>query len=191
MSTTTTTTPILTRQNVEDLLLAVLPILAGPTGTAVINLSGFVPGIPGFVLAVIIASLVKSAIGINADNASYEDWLNFVITLVGAIGAGLTGNSSVALYGVVLGFIAKALPSLADGLNIEDGALVLGAVLAGIGGSSLVTGSDATALTNLGLLIATLGKAWPSLANGGGTPTPSSSASTSTTPAAPAATPGA
>ena len=171
---TTTTEPILTRANIEDVLLAILPILAGPTGTAVINLTGLVPGIPGFVLAVIVASLVKSAIGISADDHSYEDWLNFGITLVGAIGAGLTGNSSLALYGVVIGFVAKALPSLANGLNVEDGALVLGAVLAGIGGSSIVSGNEATALTNLGLLIATLGKSWPSLASGGlaGLPAP-------------------
>ena len=72
---TTTTEPILTRANIEDVLLAILPILAGPTGTAVINLTGLVPGIPGFVLAVIVASLVKSAIGISAEDHAYEDWL--------------------------------------------------------------------------------------------------------------------
>ena len=170
---------ILTPTNVEDILLGLLPILSGPTGNALINLTGIVPGVSGFVLAVIVASLVKSSIGISQNQKSYEDWLNFVITFLGLVAAGLSGNSQVALAGLVIGFIAKALPSLAQGFNIEDALLVAGSLLAGLG--TLLTGTEGSAVTNIGLLVATLGKAWPSIASNGAAGLPTTTTSTPAT----------
>jgi hypothetical protein len=179
------TQKILTPANIEDFLLAFLPILSGPTGSALINLTGLVPGVSGFILAVVIASLVKSSIGISQNTKSYEDWLNFAITFLGLVGAGLTGNSQVALAGIVLGFVAKALPSLANGINVEDVLLLVGSIVAGLG--TLGTGNEWTAITNIGLLVATLGKAWPSISSGGQSGLPPATTTSSAPQAATAA----
>ena len=177
MSTSTTQLQqVLTPNNIEDLLLAALPILSGPTGTALVNLAGLVPGVSGFVLAVIIASLAKSAIGISQNQKSYEDWLNFLITFVGLVAAGLAGSgqNTIAEVGVALGFVAKSLPMFQQGLNIEDAGLFVGSLLALLGAA--LPGSQGVAATNAGLIMATVFKAWPSIASNGksGLPSPTS-----------------
>ena len=165
MSTTTTGTPVLSSATVEDWILVLLPILSGPTGSAIINLTGLVPGVGGFLLSVVLASLAKSAIGIGQDKKSYEDWLMLLINFVGLVGAGLSANSEFALVGVILGFAAKALYSLQNGLNAEDAFLAVGAFLALLG--AIIPGTQGAAVTNIGLLIGIVLKALPSIGTGG------------------------
>jgi hypothetical protein len=156
----------------EDWFLTLLPLLGPLTPT----ISSLLPGNSGFLAAVIIGALAKYFASLGKDRSlknNWESWLGALVTILGLVATGLTGNVSFAQYGLILGFIAKALPEFKNGLNVEDTLLFLGALVA-----SYATYTDNVSLTNIGLLISTVGKGLPSIANGAPAPTPTVSAST-------------
>ena len=150
---------VLTSYTVQDWILFLAPVLSASQG---LNLPGLIPGTTGFLISVVIAALAKSVSGLGQDHSikNYEDWLQFIITLVGLIGTGLTASPQFVLYGTIIGFIAKSLPSLKNGFNVEDVLLFLGSLLSLYG-----TYTGGTAIANVGLLISTVGKSIPSIAN--------------------------
>jgi hypothetical protein len=153
----TLSTKVTTATTAEDWILFLTPLVTALAGT---NLAqNLIPGASGLLVGTVIGVLAKTLIGIGQNfKANYEDILSFVITFVGLLGAALTGYPEFLIYGTILGLIAKALPSLANGLNAEDILLTLGAIIAGIG-----TALGLHNLSSVGLLLSVLGKSLPSL----------------------------
>jgi hypothetical protein len=175
----TATTSVLTSATLEDWLLFLVPLVTTAAG---LNWSGLVPGLPGFLIGVIVGALAKALVGIaQSPTKNYEDYLLFFITLAGALAAGLENNASLAVYGTVIGLIAKALPSLVQGINVEDVLMLVSVFFAGI---AQYAGNMQIAA--FALLVGVLAKSIPSLGTNGtaGLPT----ASTTSAPATPAAT---
>ncbi len=163
MSTNTPVT-IFSSQKIEDLLLLSAPFIIALANSNIVQV---VPNNLGFVLGVAVASIAKAVAGLQKSASSYEDLLAFVITATGVAGTLLTANADFIVFGTILGFIAKALPSMAGGLNPEDGLLTIGAVLAAIGAFYTIP-----ALSDFGFLLGAWGKAIPSLAIPAPVPTP-------------------
>jgi ABC-type xylose transport system permease subunit len=146
----------------EDWILFLTPIIVGLAGSGLAQ--NLIPGVPGLLVGVVIGVLAKTLIGIGQNfKANYEDVLSFIITFIGLLGSALSGYPQFIVYGTVLGLIAKALPSLSNGLNPEDLLLTLGAIIAGIGASFGLHN-----LESVGLLLSVLGKSLPSLGSSAG-----------------------
>jgi hypothetical protein len=150
---------VLTKYTVEDWILFLTPVLSAAAG---FNFGGILPGTSGFLLGVVIASLAKSLIGLGQNpsfKGNYEDYLNLIITFLGLLATAITANQQFVIYGAVIGLIAKALPSMTGGVNLEDILLTIGAIIAGVGQAS-----GYPTIASVGLLLAVIGKSLPSSA---------------------------
>jgi len=145
----------------EDWILFITPLIGGLAG---LDWGGLVPGVSGFLLGLTIASMSKTLIGLgqNFHPSNYEDLLSFISTFLGFLGTGFTANPQFVTWGLIIGFLVKALGIVQTGLNIEDVILAIGTVVAGI---AQVTGN--THLVTAGLLLAVIGKALPSIGTNG------------------------
>jgi tetrahydromethanopterin S-methyltransferase subunit F len=163
--------PVLTAKTVEDWLLFLAPIIGGAAG---LDWGGIIPGMSGFLVGALFASLSKSIIGLGQNlHGNYEDGLSFAITFLGTLATVFSANMSYAVYGLIIGFFVKALGMLkptidpttgksVSGINIEDLLLAAGAIIAGF---AQLTGNPIA--VNAGLLIAIIGKALPSIGTNG------------------------
>jgi hypothetical protein len=151
---------LVTKDTTEDWLLFLVPFLTGSGGTAVLQLAGLVPGLSGFAVGASIGALSKALVGLgqNPKLANWEDWLLFVSVFLGYLSAAFANKPELVAWGTIIGFIAKALPSLKDGINPEDVLLLLGSIIAGVG----LWQSNAI-LMNFGILLSVAGKSLPSI----------------------------
>lgn len=154
-----TTNSLTGSQTLEDWILFLGPLLSAGAGT---SLSGIISGTNGFLLGIVIAALGKSLLGLSFQTKSLEDWLLFISTFLGLVATALTANSQFVLYGTIIGFAAKSIPSLVKVKNVEDVFLLIGSIIAFLG----VTFGN-TNVENTGLLLLTMGKALPSIATNG------------------------
>lgn len=152
---------ITTPKTIEDWLLFLTPIVGALAG---FNWGGFIPGTSGFVVGVLVASLAKTLIGLgqNPHLSNWEDMISFALTFFGLLATAFSANPQFVIYGLIFGLLVKSLGFLSLGLTIEDIVLAIGALIAGYGEIAGIP-----VLVNLGLLLAIIGKAIPSIGTGG------------------------
>ena len=153
----------------EDWILFLTPIASAGAG---FSWGGLIPGASGFLVGAFVAALAKTLIGLgqNPHLSNWEDAIPAAILFLGFLGTSFSSNVDFLTWGTIAGFLVKALGFFKRGINIEDGLLAAGALIAGFGA---LTGH--TGLLNAGLLIGIIGKSIPSIGSQttGGTPSPS------------------
>jgi len=141
-------------------MLFLVPIVSALAG---FEWHGLIPGAAGFVVGVAVASLAKTLIGLGQrPYNNWEDWISFVVTLLGFLGTGLSANPAFLTDATIIGLFVKALGFLQTGLTVEDIILAIGSLLAGYG--AFIGNME---IVNAGLLLSIVGKSIPSIGTNG------------------------
>jgi hypothetical protein len=150
-------------QKIEDYLLLILPFATIPFLTQL----GFSTQ-TAILISVALGGLSKGLAGIRQNPSSIEDWLLLVGTVIGAVAASISSATGLPLvYGtiaVILGYFAKAIIGLVQSYktdSLEDGMMVLGTVISGIGAALGVP-----RVVELGLILASVSKSVPGIVSG-------------------------
>lgn len=153
-------------KTIEDHFLLFVPLI---TALAGFQWSGIIPGTDGFLTGVFLGAFAKFAIGFaqNPHPKNWEDWLPLLILSLSFTATAFASSPTFLTYGTVLGFAVKALgyfqPGDASNKSqlVEDVFLATGAFIALYGAFA-----GNTALTNAGILLGIVGKAFPSIGTG-------------------------